>query len=90
VVLAHTLVLDGETAQAAGDTTAAGSAWRNARALLLADAREPLPFARLDPMVRALRHLGEEGRATAYLARLDASGYMPMQAWPRAPIVAAR
>jgi hypothetical protein len=29
-------------------------------------------------------------RATAYLARLDAAGYMPLRAWPQAAIVAAR
>jgi hypothetical protein len=90
VVLANTLVLDGETAWAAGDASAAGSAWRHARALLLADAGGPLPFARLDPLVRALRHLGEESRAVAYRARLDAAGYVPLQAWPAGAAVAAR
>ena len=87
--LANALVAGGEAAQAEGDAAAADAAWRDARRLLESDAPGVLPFARLDPLVRTLRHLGDESAAMNYRARLDAGGYVPLQPWPDARGIAA-
>ena len=80
-LLARVWLLDGEVLTATGDDDAARKAWSQARALL-ADGGDAPPFARLDPLLRALRHLGREAEARPLQARLDAAGYVPPRAWP--------
>jgi tetratricopeptide (TPR) repeat protein len=87
-LLARTWLLDGELLAATGDDDAARKAWSQARALLAAGGDAP-PFARLDPLVRALRHLGREAEARALQARLDTAGYVPPRAWPATAAIAA-
>lgn len=79
---AKTRLLEGEVAQRQGNITEAAGAWAEARQLLLADAATPLPFARLDPLVRALQYLDQTAEAAPYRQRLDAAGYVPLQPWP--------
>ncbi|MCI4568056.1 TIR domain-containing protein [Lysobacter sp. CFH 32150] len=86
----NTLLLEGEAAQLAGDDTVAAASWNRARQLLLANAADPLPFVRLDPLVRALRHLGDNDQAQRYHQRLDAAGYVPLRPWPASTAVATR
>jgi len=90
LVFASTLVLDGEVAQAAGDASAANTAWSRARQLLFAESPGPLPFARLDPMIRALHHLGHDEEAEPHLQRLADAGYKPLRPWPTQATVAQR
>jgi len=77
--LATTRVLEGEMAQRDGKLAQATVAWTQARQLLLADAATPVPFARLDPLVRALQHLGQTAEAAPHRQRLEAAGYVPLQ-----------
>lgn len=81
-VLVDTLVLDGEAAQLAGDGAAADAAWIQAQQLLLADTADPVPFAHLDPLVRALQHLGRDEQAQPLRQRLADAGYKPLRPWP--------
>ena len=60
-----------------------------ARGLLVAGNASPPPFARLDPLLRVLRHLGRDAEAAPLQARLDAAGYVPARAWPAGATVAA-
>jgi tetratricopeptide (TPR) repeat protein len=77
--LARTRLLEGEVAQQEGNPAQAAVAWTQARQLLLADAATPLPFARLDPLVRALQQLGQSAEAAPHRQRLDAAGYVPLR-----------
>ncbi|HJW46953.1 MAG TPA: hypothetical protein VJ484_10760, partial [Lysobacter sp.] len=88
--LAKTRLLEGEAAQLGRNTAEASAAWTEARQVLLADAMTPLPFARLDPLVRALQHLGLTAEAAPHRQRLEDAGYVPLHPWPVAPAVAAR
>jgi hypothetical protein len=90
VMRADALILEGEAAQLAGDDAAADRAWRQARDLLLAKHPGALPFARLDPLVRVLRHLGQDDQALPYRERLASSGFVPLTPWPATTAVAAR
>lgn len=93
VVHAATDVLLGEAALQAGDPAAANAAWQRAERLLLESADAALPFERLDPLVRALTHLGRTDEAEPHRQRLVAAGYQPLQPWPAQPsdpIVAGR
>lgn len=85
---ARAWLLEGEARAAAGDEAAARTAWTRARALLADGGPEP-PFARLDPLVRVLRHLGRDMEARPLQARLDAAGYVPARAWPAGTSIAA-
>lgn len=90
IALAKTLVLDGEAAQLAGDRSAATASWTRAQQLLLADGSEPLQFARLDPLVRTLHHLGHDDQAQSHRQRLADAGYKPLRPWPVLEAVATR
>ena len=56
--------------------------WERARALLLADAKDEVPFERLDTLVRSLHYLGLVEQAQPHMERLQAAGYVPLQPWP--------
>lgn len=86
--LARTRLLEGEVAQRDGNVAQATVAWTQARQLLLAEAATPVAFGRLDPLVRALQHLGQTAEAAPHRQRLDAAGYVPLQPWPLLPAVA--
>jgi hypothetical protein len=88
--LVRTRVLEGEVAQRDGNLAQATVAWTQARQLLLADAATPVPFGRLDPLVRALQHLGQTAEAAPHRQRLDAAGYIPLQPFPVVTRVAAQ
>ncbi|BCT92280.1 hypothetical protein LYSHEL_13040 [Lysobacter helvus] len=91
VPLARLALVDGELAQDAGNTAAADTAWHDARTLLLADTPEQdIPFARLDPLVRTLHHLGDADAESEYRRRLVAASYSPLQPLPPLPAIAAR
>lgn len=85
VVHATNDVLLGEAALEAGNIAAANAAWLRAERLLIEDVQDALPFDRLDPLVRALTHLGRADAAQLHLQRLIASGYQPLQPWPAPP-----
>ncbi|MHB8911874.1 MAG: TIR domain-containing protein, partial [Lysobacter sp.] len=80
--LAKTRLLEGEAAQLGRNPTEAGAAWTEARQLLLADTAPSVPFGRLDPLVRVMRHLDQIAEAAPHLQRLDAASYMPLRPWP--------
>lgn len=80
--LAKLRLLEGELAQQEGHDAQATRAWIEARQLLLADAASPLPFPRLDPLVRAYHFLGQGAAAAPQLLRLQAAGYVPLTPFP--------
>lgn len=88
--LARTRLLEGEVAQQEGNPTQAAVAWTQARQLLLGDTATPLPFSRLDPLVRALQYLGQISEAAPHRQRLDAAGYVPLQPFPVGERIVAR
>jgi len=79
--LAGTRLLQGDVAHERGDAAAAVQAWSDAKQLLL-EGGEPIPFPRLEPLVRALIALDQQVEATQYRQRLDAVAYVPLQPWP--------
>lgn len=87
--LAATQLLQADFAVANGDMNAAMKGWKMARQML-ADSDDPIPFLRLDPLVRALLALGRDAEAAPHLLRLDAAGYVPLQPWPLQDVVTAR
>lgn len=82
-------LLRGDVAQRQGDQATAIRAWTVARDQLQEGA-EPIPFARLDPLVRALVALGQTSEAAPLVKRLDEAGYVPLQSVPIAAAVSAR
>jgi len=88
--LARTRLLEGEVAQQEGNPAQAAVAWAQARQLLLAGAAIPLPFGRLDPLVRALQQLGQAAEAAPHQQRLDAAGYVPLRPFPEGERIARR
>jgi len=90
VWMAKTRLLEGEMAQADQKPAEARVAWTAARSLLLADASDPIPFGRLDPLIRALEHLGKAAEAVPHRQRLQDAGYVPLQPWPMPQQVAMR
>lgn len=88
--LARTRLLEGEVAQRDGNLAQAAVAWTQARQLLLDDAATPVPFGRLDPLVRALHYLGQTAEAAPHRQRLDAAGYVPPQPFPAGERIVAR
>ena len=90
LVLANNRILAGEGAQAAGDDAAARADWQQAEQLLTTDARDALPFERLDPLVRTLLHLGRAAEARLHQQRLTAAGYVPLRPFPQAERIAAQ
>ena len=83
--LAKLRLLEGELAQRQGDTAAARQVWTQAQELLMADAATSLAFGRLDPLIRAMDHLGQSAEAAPHRRRLDAAGYVPLTPWPSIP-----
>jgi hypothetical protein len=75
-------VLAGEMAEAAGKADEARKNWESARRLLTAEAGAALPFERLDPLVRALNHLGRTTEAQPHVHQLAAAGYVPLRSFP--------
>ncbi len=90
LVLANNRIVAGEGAQAAGDAAAARADWRQAEQLLTADARDALPFERLDPLVRTLLLLDRAEEARPHQQRLNAAGYVPLRPFPAAGRIAAQ
>ena len=88
--LARTRLLDGEVAQQEGNVAEATVAWTQARQLLLTDAATPVPFGRLDPLIRAMHALGQTDEVAPHRQRLDTAGYVPLQPFPPVERVAAR
>ena len=80
--LARLRLLEGELAQRDGRGARANAAWAEARQLLLSGAASPLPFPRLDPLVRAYHFLGQGAEAAPLLLRLQAAGYVPQPPFP--------
>jgi eukaryotic-like serine/threonine-protein kinase len=78
---ARTDLLQGEIAARGDDPARAVAAWQSA-SQLLGEAEGEVPFARLDPLVRALLYLGDEARAQPHMRRLAAAGYEPLQPFP--------
>lgn len=90
LALANNRILAGEGAQAAGDDAAARTDWQQAERLLTTDARDALPFERLDPLVRTLLHLDRAAEARPHQQRLTAAGYVPLRPFPSADRIAAQ
>lgn len=92
LVLANNRLVAGEACEAAGDGSGARADWQWAEKLLAADASSVLPFERLEPMVRALQHLGRANEARPHLQRLAAAGYVPVRPFliPPQPQLAAQ
>lgn len=87
--LAWSRLLQGDVAQRQDDPSAATRAWTTARDLLQSK-EEPLPFARLDPLVRALVALRQTREAASHRKRLEEAGYVPLQPWPTIVSVSVR
>lgn len=79
---AEHLLLAGEAAHQLGDRQVAARRWAEAERMLMVDSGSGLPFDRLDPLVRVLRHQGSAERAVKYQQRLAGAGYLPLQPWP--------
>jgi tetratricopeptide (TPR) repeat protein len=90
IVLAHTLILDGEAAQLAGNNATARAAWTEAERLLRANADGPIPFERLNTLIRAMHFLGRTTEAARHRQRLDTAGYVPLQPFPTVTRVATQ
>jgi len=84
VWLARTRVLQAVIALREGDPAASTDALTEARDLLLMDAAPEVPFARLDPLVRTLRLLGQPAEAAPHVQRLERAGYVPLRPFPNA------
>lgn len=87
--LAWSWLLQGAVAQRQDDPSAATRAWTTARDLLQSK-EEPVPFARLDPLVRALIALGQTREAALHRKRLDDAGYVPLQPWSLVALASVR
>ncbi|MGB5621900.1 MAG: TIR domain-containing protein [Gammaproteobacteria bacterium] len=81
-MLAGMLILAGELEWQAEDPQAARALWLEASRLLQPVATESRNFLILDPWIRAQLWLGQKETARPFLARLDASGYRPLEPWP--------
>lgn len=90
LALANNWVLAGEVASARGEGDVARRHWQRTEQLLAPDAGTPVPFERLDPLVRALQLEGRTAEAQPYRQRLLAAGYVPLRPLPPPPRVAAR
>jgi len=87
--LARTRLAQADLAQATGNGVSSQALRRVARQLLTADG-EPLPFSRLDPLVRTLAALGDGDDERPYVQRLAAAGYVPIERWPAHGATTAR
>ncbi|MEO7067048.1 MAG: hypothetical protein ABI114_09095, partial [Rhodanobacter sp.] len=75
-------LLQGNVAARRGDLASAHAAWSHAEHLLR-DGGDPPAFDRLDLLVRVLLAQHRDAAAAAYLARLNASSYVPLYPWPQ-------
>ena len=89
VCLAWTLLMQAKLAHARNDSNGAAGILVKARQLLT-HGNEPIPFLRLDPLVRVLVASGQPVEATPHRRRLDSAGYVPLQPWPSQDFTAAR
>ena len=80
--------IEGNVAEARGDTQAAYKAWMAGEALLRDDPSRPVAFNRLELLVRLLQSQHRDAEAAPALARLAASGYVPLAPFARLPAVA--
>ncbi|MGI8561118.1 MAG: hypothetical protein ACR2J7_06730, partial [Luteimonas sp.] len=89
--LAWNRLLEGHIDRARGDDASANRAWTAAHALLGGGHDgQPLPFERLDPLLRTVTALGLASEAALLRQRLDAAGYKPLRPLPSDAPVAAR
>ncbi len=89
LLVAWTWVLQGDISHSHGERDSASDAWSAAREIL-SDGGEPLPFRRLEPLVRTLVALGQDNVAEPYRERLDIAGYVPLQPWPAQAVLTTR
>ena len=78
LLMAQTRWLDGRAQQALGNAVPAQAAWITAERLLRGDASDPLPFDRLDLLVKVLQAQHRNASAAPYLARLKQAGFVPL------------
>jgi len=81
-LLATTLVHSGELEWRSGKPLAARALWQETVQLLDRVADESRDYEILDPWIRAQLWLGDSARTQPFLARLEASGYQPLEPWP--------
>ncbi len=82
VGLVTALLLEGDLNRATGDAPAARAAWREAVRLLEATTASTDDYKLLDPWIRSLISLDEIEGAAPLIARLEATGYRPLEPWP--------
>jgi hypothetical protein len=87
-VMAKSRWVEGNVAEARGDTPAAYKVWAAGEALLRDDPARPVAFNRLELLVRLLQSQHRDAEAVPALARLAASGYVPLVPFARMPGVA--
>lgn len=80
LLTAELRLLQGNVAAQRGDLATAHAAW-SAAEHLLRDGGDPPAFDRLDLLVRVLLAQRRDAAAAPYLARLEASGYVPLSPW---------
>jgi len=78
ILMARTRWLDGSVQEVLGNDAPAQAAWTTAEHLLRADSRDPLPFDRLELLVRVLQARREHAAAAPYVARLRQAGFVPV------------
>jgi tetratricopeptide (TPR) repeat protein len=84
ILMAQARWLDGSVQQALGNAALAQAAWATAEKLLRADSRDPLPFDRLELLVRVLQARNQTASAAPYMARLNQAGFVPLVPFERA------
>jgi hypothetical protein len=82
-------IVAGRFAAAAGNPAQARADWQYAHELLASRRGESQDWRVLDPAVRAATLLGLTAEAHSLRARLEASGYVPLEPWPE-PAVSPR
>ena len=87
--LAEARLREGDAAAALGDDTSARAAWAASEALLRDGLGNPPAFKRLELLVRVLQAQHRDADAEPYLARLEKSGYVPLQPWTSSTSVLA-
>ncbi|HEY1764970.1 MAG TPA: serine/threonine-protein kinase [Opitutaceae bacterium] len=79
---AKALVVRGEIAAQAGDTSLAESSWHRAADLVAPRLKDSRDWRLLDPGARAAAHLGYPAEARALIQTLNLVGYVPPDPWP--------
>lgn len=88
--LAETRLLQGDLASRTGEKLAANTHWADVRELLADGNIETIPFARLDPLLRAQLALGDADGSKRSGKRLASAGYSPPHPFPLDTAMAAR